>query len=190
MVRRQPRSVTMPGAGIPESTPYRRALAGDAVGFEDLVRAHHHAMVRAAMVVSGDPDMANDAAQAAWSRAWRQLGSVRDERAIGSWLVAVACNEARQLVRRRSRLREIDLSGIGERPAPGRRSDPANVIDSADLAAALATLQPGERELVALRYGSDLSPGEIARLTGRSAVAVRVQLFRLVRRLRRELEHG
>ncbi len=110
----------MPGAGIHESTPYRRALAGDAVGFEDLVRAHHHAMVRAAMVVSGDPDMANDAAQAAWSRAWRQLGSVRDERAIGSWLVAVACNEARQLVRRRSRLREIDLSGIGE--AAGART--------------------------------------------------------------------
>lgn len=50
--------------------------------------------------------------------------------------------------------------------------------------AVLSALDPQCRELLVHRLGDDLSYGEIARLTGRSEGALRVQLYRCIRRAR------
>ena len=59
-------------------------------------------MVRAAFVIIGDGETAREAVQLAWSIAWRRLGSVRDPERVGPWLVSIAANEARHLVKRRT----------------------------------------------------------------------------------------
>ena len=49
------------------------------MAFARIVAAYHGDMLRVAYVVAGgDQDLADDAVQAAWSVAWRKLGSVRD----------------------------------------------------------------------------------------------------------------
>lgn len=55
---------------------------------------------------------------------------------------------------------------------------------------AIATLDDRDRELVALRYGADLSAREIGRLLGMRTNAVEVALHRMRSRLRRELERS
>ena len=42
------------------------AAAGDTMAFARIVQAHHDDMARVCQVVTGDPDLAQDAAQAAW----------------------------------------------------------------------------------------------------------------------------
>ena len=49
------------------------AAAGDTMAFARIVGAHHDDMVRVCQVITGDPDLAQDAAQAAWPIAWRKL---------------------------------------------------------------------------------------------------------------------
>ena len=51
------------------------AAAGDTMAFARIVRAHHDDMARVCQVISGDPDLAQDAAQAAWPIVWRKLGT-------------------------------------------------------------------------------------------------------------------
>src|SRR5262245_45851546 len=79
------------------------AAAGDEAAFARIIRAHHDDMTRVCYIVSGDLDLAEEAVQAAWGIAWRKLGTVRDPSRLRSWLVSVAANEARQIVRRRRR---------------------------------------------------------------------------------------
>lgn len=170
-----------------------RAASGDEVAFARIVAAHHDDMARVAFVVCGDVDLAQEAVQAAWQKAWTKLGSIRDAARLRPWLVSIAANEARQLVRSRHRrwLREtvIDTEpGGGVEPAATPiGADPASRAAQVDLANALAGLEPDDRTLIALRYAAGLTSDEIGRAIGMTGGGVRARLARLLSRLREEL---
>ena len=155
-----------------------RAAAGDEIAFARIVAAHHEDMERIAYLVSGDLDVAADAVQAAWAIAWRRLGKLRDP----SWLMSVAANEARQIMRsqRRRTVRELGVDVA----ASSRDPDRAALID---LANAVAALDHRDRTLIGLRYIAELGSEAIGRELGLSASGVRVRLHRLLGRLRKEL---
>ena len=85
-------------------TMVRSAANGDEVAFAQLVAEHHSRMARVAFVICGDVETSRDAVQSAWAIAWRRLRSLRDPSHVHAWLVAIAANEARQVVRRRRRV--------------------------------------------------------------------------------------
>src|SRR5262245_19413288 len=87
------------------------AAAGDHAAFARIVATHHNDLVRVAFLVSRDVEIANEAAQSAWSIAWRKLGTLKAEDRLRPWLATVAANEARQLMRQRRRrsVREIRI---------------------------------------------------------------------------------
>jgi RNA polymerase sigma-70 factor (ECF subfamily) len=161
-----------------------RAASGDEAAFAQIVADHHAAMRRVAYVVCGDAEIAEDAAQQAWQIAWRKLPSVRDPLRLRSWLVAIVANEARKLAGRQRR-RVILEAEVRPLAAPSQ-GDPAE-LEHVDLARALSGLQPGDRELLALRYVAGLDSFEIARLRGGSASGTRARLARTLQRLRKEL---
>ncbi len=163
----------------------QRAAAGDEVAFTRIVGAYHADMVRVAYGICGERDLALEAVQAAWMIAWRKLRTVRDPDRLRSWLVAVAANEARHVVRKRGRRRVVELAAD---PPDRSGSDPADEIRRVDLVNALQRLKPEERSLIALRYGADLDSTEIGPLLGLSASGVRARLARLLGRLRKELD--
>lgn len=165
------------------------AVAGDAAAFASIVAAHHEDMRRVCVVVAGDDRIAEDAVAAAWSIAWRKLGSLRDPARLRPWLVSVAVNEARQLLRARRRrsLIEVPVSRLDE-PAGG--PDPGSMISSIDLRNALARLNPDDRALLAMRYLAGFDATELAYATGRSPSGTRARLARLLQRLERDLGDG
>jgi DNA-directed RNA polymerase specialized sigma24 family protein len=138
-----------------------RAQQGEAEAFNVLVDAYHAELMRVAYVIYGDVEVARDAVQAAWIKAWRQLPGLREPGRFRSWLVAIAANEARQAIRARHRraLREVIFPEV-EPAAAGP------TVDHTDLAI--------DRQLLAMRYLAGLGSDEIARATGRSASGVRV----------------
>src|SRR5207244_3443402 len=127
-----------------------RAASGDVRALEQIVARYHDDMTRVCVVVcGGDADLAQDAVQSAWPIAWRKLGTLRDSSNLRAWLVTVAANEARQMLRARRRhtVVELDVADVGS-----SRHDPAEAIRAVDLRAAVRRLDPDDRTLLALRY--------------------------------------
>jgi len=159
------------------------ASAGDEAAFTRIVARYHPDLLRVAQVVCGDVDLAAEAAQSAWTIAWRRLGDLRDPDRLRPWLMSIAANEARQLARRRGRrgVREIvlvdDASTVADAP----------VAERIDLANALAAMDPRDRELLGLRYVAGLDSTEIGRHLGMNPNTVRARLVRARDRLRQEL---
>jgi RNA polymerase sigma-70 factor, ECF subfamily len=164
-----------------QSSLVARAADGDADAFTTLVAQHHADMLRLAGAIGGDPDLARDAVQNAWQRAWIGLRQLRDRNRVRSWLLSISANECRQLLRRRKPTQAVPdclIAGL---------ADPAQHVDNLDLNTALDRLDPRDRELLALRYVLGYSSVELAPHFARSPEAVRGRLKRLVDRLRTEL---
>jgi RNA polymerase sigma-70 factor (ECF subfamily) len=163
------------------------AVAGDEAAFARIIHAHHDEMTRVCFLICADLDLADEAVQAAWLIAWRKLRSLRDPARLRPWLVSVAANEARQLLRRRRRTTVLQIEVADEVRAGG---DPGSRVGDVDLSNALARLHPEDRALLALRYVAGFDSTELARVTGRSPSGTRARLARLLDRLRRELDDG
>lgn len=161
-----------------------RAAAGDVDALAQVMAAHSGDMARVCMVICGDPDVAHEAVQAAWASTWTRLGSLRDPDRLRPWLIAIAANHARQIVRGARRRRGYEAAVTAPMPV-----DPGSRAELLDLAEAVADLQPDERRLLGLRFAGGLTSEEIARELGGSASAIRGRLARIVKRLRIELDH-
>jgi RNA polymerase sigma-70 factor (ECF subfamily) len=161
------------------------AAAGDEVAFRQIIAAHHDDMRRVCCYVTRDEAVADEAAQAAWSVAWKKIGSVREPERLRPWLVSVAVNEAKQLLRKRRRRAEIEV--VGDAPEEAGGIDPATGVAIMDLRIALDRLHPDDRALLAMRYVAGFDSNELAAALGISPSGVRSRIERIRTRLRQEL---
>src|SRR5687768_17223249 len=116
----------------------RRAAAGDEVAFGHLVAAHHEDMRRICAFVVRDEGIAEEAVQLAWSIVWRRLGSLRDPTRLKPWLMRVAINEAKHLLRSQRRRQDVEV--LSQAVAGPRDVDPATGVDIIDLRVAISRL--------------------------------------------------
>ena len=163
----------------------KAAAAGDDTAFARIVSAHHEDMRRVCVVMTGDEQLAEDAVQAAWSIAWQKLGTLRQPDRLRPWLVSVAVNQARDMLRSRRRTPEAGLDIAAARVSGGM--DPATGIESLDLLAALERLEPEDRALIAMRYVIGFDATELASAIGLSPSGTRTRLERVLVRLRQEI---
>jgi RNA polymerase sigma factor (sigma-70 family) len=161
------------------------AAAGDEIAIRRLIAEHHDDMRRVCSYVTRDEAVAEDAAQAAWSVAWRKIGSLRDPERLRPWLISVAVNEAKQLLRQRRRRAEIEI--VADASSEPGGPDPATGVGAMDLHAALERLDPDDRALLAMRYVAGFDSNELAIATGKKPAAIRQHLKRLLDRLREDL---
>lgn len=168
------------------SDTFAAATRGDAVAFAQIVEAHDNDMYRVCVVICRDQTVAADAVQAAWAIAWNKLGSVRDPARLRSWLVTIAVNEAKTLLKKRHKRSQVEVR-VDATVRPGGL-DPATGIDSVDLRSALDSLDPDDRALLAMRYVAGFNATELAQAIGLSPPGTRARLQRLLARLRTELE--
>ena len=176
------------GADVKLTTVVKSAAAGDEAAFARIVVAYHDDMRLVCAFITKDHALAEDAVQVAWSIAWNKLESLREPERLRPWLVAIAANQARDLLRKRGRRAEIEALTDASGVAGG--IDPATGVDSLDLHAALESLDPEDRALVAMRYLLGFDATELSAATGLSPSGTRTRLERLLARLRKELDHG
>ncbi len=133
---------------------------------------------------------AEDLTQLTFERAFRAWTRYDESRSsIATWLLAIARNLLIDHMRaskasRHQPLDEAVLDSVAASP------DRPNVGLDPELERALAELKPRERELVALRFGGDLTFQELALLTGLSVANVQQILSRSLRRMRSNLDGG
>ena len=131
---------------------------------------------------------AEDLTQLTFERAVRAWSRYDPERASArTWLLAIARNLLIDHYRADRTAAQAPLEEAPEWAAVVDGPD-ESVGLSPELATALATLGERERELIALRYGADLTGPEIAELCGLTLANVQQILSRSLRRLRAELE--
>jgi RNA polymerase sigma-70 factor (ECF subfamily) len=136
----------------------------------------------------GDGPEAEDLTSITFEKAWRHRHRYRKDRgAFTTWLYTIARRVAIDHARARRDLRPLDDAAhipAGETPedVAVRRSDVERILSL------LAGLPERERELIALRYGAELSNQEIARATGLSATNVGTILSRTILTLRTRYE--
>lgn len=176
------RSLSAPGDSVQAALPL--AAAGDEVAFTRIVGAYHDDMCRVAYVICHDTELAHDAVQQAWTIVWRRLSELREPERLKSWLVAIAANEARQVMRR-TRRRDFVEMGLQVNPV---REGSTVWTRNLDLRSALVTLSPEDRELLALRYVAGVDSTELSRLTGLSPSGTRARLQRIIATLRTQME--
>jgi RNA polymerase sigma-70 factor (ECF subfamily) len=171
-----------------ETADWRLSAEDRQAAFARLVEAHHADLVRLAYLICGDRELAADVAQSTWQAAWAQLEKLRDPGAARAWLLSITANQARRQIRRLALRRVLEPRSLAwSRHAHATGQDPDLDVD---LAAALAKLDPHDRQLIALRYAIGLTSEEIGPMVKLSASGVRVRLGRLRERLRRELTDG
>lgn len=189
----------MPGAAAraPESAPAAppdtdealalRAATGDRPAFAALVARYEHRLYRFALVRLRSDHDACEVAQETLLRAWRAAPAYRASAPYASWILSIAHHEIVNVTRRRKR-DQRDRNPPDRQTQPPRNAEPPSASDVWDEAgsgpppdvwrAAREALEAHVFEIVWLRYAEDLEPREIARVTGRTPVGVRVILHR------------
>jgi RNA polymerase sigma-70 factor (ECF subfamily) len=154
--------------------------------FESWYREQHPRVLAALTVASGRPDIAADATDEAFVRAYERWSRVRRMDSPGGWLYKVALHD----LRRRCRRLTIEQEALGRRPA-----EPTTVpeMPAPHVWEAVRSLPDRQRTAVALRYILDLPEAEVARLMGVTRGAASASLTIARRRLEALLQavpHG
>jgi RNA polymerase sigma-70 factor (ECF subfamily) len=133
-----------------------------------------------------DRGEAEDLTQATFERALRAWSRFDPRRASEStWLLAIARN---LLIDHHRRDRSDRVEQIDERVLPAVEGPEERFAASPELVEALSKLAERDREVLALRYGGDLTGPEIAQLMDLTLANVQQIISRSLRRLRTILE--
>ena len=131
-----------------------------------------------------DVDVAEDACQRAFCRAWERREEIREPDALRSWLARTVVNEALQTLRRR----QTERRALAEQPNGESAKEPAEQLAQRDAVwRAVATLKEPTRSIVVLRIVHGFSGNEVKRMFGCSAAEVSRRLHAGMEELRGHL---
>lgn len=159
-------------------------MATTGVAFEAVWREHRASLWRVALLIVGDPDLADDVVSSAFARCLHGW----DDRSVGnpeSYLRQAVVNEATDGFRRRGRDRRWLARCTGD--GRGSRSLEDHVADGTDLAAALRRLSVDHRAVIVLRYWADLSEQATADALSVSVGTIKSRASRALRALAADL---
>lgn len=157
--------------------------------FERLFEAHAEPLFAFLVYRTGDRQLAEDLLADTFERALRSRARFDPRRGSEkNWVYAIAVN----LVRDQARRQRVEISALERVGAHETRQVDdgalAAVEDRDLLERVLTKLSDEEREAIALRFGSDLTVREVARVLGDKEGAVEKRISRGLEKLRHELQ--
>jgi RNA polymerase sigma-70 factor (ECF subfamily) len=173
-------------------------LAGDRELYHSLIQPYELSVYRMAMSFVKNETEAEDVAQEAFLKAFRDLANFRGESKFSTWLISITLNEARRQLRRQNTNR---MESLDEDPGEGGKVSPALLRDwreipsealerkevRALLQEAIGQLSPIYREVLVMRDIEELTIEETAGLMAISISSVKVRLHRARIMLQKEL---
>ncbi len=154
---------------------------GDEAAFESLFNNHYRRVYRLANGILRDREEAREVAQEVFLKLYRAAPSWQPRARIETWLHRVTVNCALSLQRR---LKVAARGLLLPEPARGPERTAALNQSVARVRAALDSLAPRQRAMAVLHLDYELKPAEIAEAMKMTSNAVRVGLFRALKRLR------
>src|SRR6204780_2680312 len=181
-----------------EAQMIAKILAGDSQLFHELIRPYEHRVYVMALSFLHNEADAEDVAQEAFLKAYRNLASFRGEAKFGTWLVSITLNEARSRIRSRD---SIKMESLDEPPDEEGYTSPALLRDWKEipsealerkevrllLQSAITALPLIYRDVFQLRDIEQLSVQEAAQALGITVSSVKVRLHRARMMLQKNL---
>jgi RNA polymerase sigma-70 factor, ECF subfamily len=163
-----------------------QARGGNFFAFEEIVRRYQRRVYATAYRIVRRHEVADDVAQEAFIRAFRNLDRYDAQRPFGPWICRIAANLALNHVRSPMGREEALPDGHAETPsaAAGPLQDVLDTEARAMLDRALADLPADQRSVFCLRVFEELSYKEIAEALGISMGTVMSRLSRAREKLR------
>ncbi len=181
-----------------DSVQVARVLKGDADAYRLLVERHGRRVYQLAFRITGNEADAEDVAQESFLRAYKSLHLYDSRAQFSTWLYRITANCSVDLVRKRVRRMEAQVTGADEEERDLLAQLPSSAPDSDRLAfsgqirgkveSAMEELSPMERCAFVLRHFEGASIEEICNVLGLSQNAAKHCVFRAVQKLRRALE--
>ena len=158
----------------------------DNIELEKLYKEHFPRVYRTAFFVTGDHQMAEDVAQEAFLKAFKNLHKLQERQKFGSWISVIASNHAVDQLRKNKKVFFTDnMETYG---GEAHADNPTECWDMKELQQevrdALTLLEPEEREIIVLKYFNELSIKEIAALVEAPSGTIKSRLFRAREKVR------
>ena len=190
------------GADNNESELIRRVKLGDVEAFHNLVRPYERAIFLAALSLVRNEADAEDVAQEAVLKAFKNLSRFRQEAKFSTWVIQITINEAKMKLRKDRRhlyesLDEGQQNDGGDyipKDFADWREIPSEALEQSELRQALAraldSLPEKYRTVLILRDVQQLSINETAEVLGLSEANVKTRLCRARLQMRDALAPG
>lgn len=159
---------------------------GDHNAFAELTGRHFDPVYRVAWRVLGGPADAEDVTQEAFIKLWQSPSSLRDGKAIRSWLMRVATNLAIDRMRRKQPLIVEDVPDIADNGLQADGALARNQI-AGNIDAAIAALPDRQRIALVMTYFEHMSNQQTADVMDLTVDAVESLLSRARRNLKSQL---
>ncbi len=168
-----------------------RFQTGETEVFDDIMKLLQARAVSLAYRWMGNKEDAFDLAQEAFIRMWRMLPAWKVRASLSSWLYRVVTNLAIDHLRRRNRLREVNLEEVAPPPERSKKHHPREALQGKEtgklIKRAVAELPERQRAVFILRHYQNLPLKEIARIQECSLGAVKANLFQALKKLQNKL---
>jgi RNA polymerase sigma-70 factor, ECF subfamily len=137
------------------------AQQGDRAAFGSLVSQHRRGVINVINRLCGDSELAEDAAQEAFIRAWKNIHRYKPRSPFRNWVYRIATNAALDVLRRQRE--SVDIENV---PLKSNRPNPEKAAEMEERAIfiqqAILELPETSRSVIVLRQYEEFSYREIA----------------------------
>lgn len=155
--------------------------------FTQVYREHVTRVYRYVYARVGNREDAEDLTAQVFLEAWEKWPSYREEGKVAAWLLTIARRRVADYYRDRQPQVSLEaLVSIGDSTTPWDALEREEQL--AQLASLVSRLDEEEQELLRLRFAAGLTYREMADVLGRSEAAVKMAVYRVLRRLARMWE--
>lgn len=166
-----------------------RAKTGDRDGFNRLAEHYQKRLLAFAMRLTGDGEMARDAAQDAWADIVRGLPRLSNTRLFNAWAYKIVSRRCADQIRKVQRRRKTSAAYAAEPRPPATMNEAAELSsDHKRVLTLIQDLSDEQRVTMVLFYSEDLGISEIAHITGVPAGTVKTRLLHARNKIRTQLE--
>ena len=169
-----------------------RAIKGDGEAFTQLYEEHLDKIYRYVYLKVGSQSEAEDLTQEVFVKALEAIGSYKWRNLpFGSWLFRIAHNQVVDYFRKQGKVEKTalddDITLVSE-------SNPAltaeRELQIEEVIKCIGKLSPAQRDVISLRFGSELSTTEVAEVLGKNTGTVKALQYNAIVALRKMLSGG
>jgi len=164
------------GYDVARMTLIDRIVAGDSEAYGELVREHHVQIIGLCRSILGNAQAAEDAAQEAFLKAFRNLKSFRGDAQFSTWMYRIAYRHCLDILKSQKRRYTEPLEHAEHVPETSSLVKEAELKDTAEKV--MARLSPEYRLVLTLREVQGLSYEDIANTTDSTLDSVKARLKR------------
>lgn len=171
-----------------------KAREGDMFAFRALVDEHKEQAVRIAYSITGNLADAQDVAQDAFIKIYKNINSFKFNSKFSTWLYRIVVNLGHDFLRKRIRSKVVfnnDNTALQGQIKDAKGVDPGETLLFKELKAKIeeaVTFLPEKQQIVfTLKYKKDMKNREIAEVMGVSVSTVKMHLFRALNKMQKKL---